>query len=286
MKFRCSIDEIQHLSSKQVKEIMESDRKGDYILIDVRQPEEYNVEHIPGARLIPLGELETRAIGLERNKNLITYCRSGHRSLGAAILLCGIGFNKVYSIDGGMLAWDFEKLTGLPEELPNVIKGNESLIEILIIALKAEKGSLDFYNRMQDKVSSENAKNKIIKLAEVEENHLEILYNKYANMVGGDKLQPFPEFKQTLRTEYIEGGIEINKALLKIDDRDFKDELEVWEFALEKEYLAYDFYKRSVGLVADPDVKTVLNGLAMDERYHINSILNVIAKQVRGGSEE
>ena len=68
MKFECSIDEIQHLNSEQVKQIIEGDKKGDYILIDVRQPEEYNIEHIPGARLIPLGELESRAKALEKNK--------------------------------------------------------------------------------------------------------------------------------------------------------------------------------------------------------------------------
>ena len=107
-KIACSLDNIKVLTPAEVKTILDTDREGDYILLDVRQPEEYQAGHIPGAKLVPLGEPEERQGKLEKDRKAIAYCRSGRRSPGAGVLLCALGFSEVYKLGGGMLDWRYE----------------------------------------------------------------------------------------------------------------------------------------------------------------------------------
>jgi len=53
---------------------------------------------------------------VSRDKNIIHYCRSGSRSLGASILLCSLGFQKITHLEGGILKWPYELEKGFPEE--------------------------------------------------------------------------------------------------------------------------------------------------------------------------
>jgi|WetSurMetagenome_2_1015567.scaffolds.fasta_scaffold1125698_1 rhodanese-related sulfurtransferase len=73
-------------------------------LLDVRQPEEYRGGHIAGARLIPLGELETRLGELPKDREIACICASGSRSVAAARKLMAAGYT-VSSLTGGMMAW-------------------------------------------------------------------------------------------------------------------------------------------------------------------------------------
>ena len=84
----CSEDTIMDITPERVWNIIRRDKKEEYLLVDVRTPEEYTEEHLPGARLIPLHELNQRYGEIDRRKKIIAYCRSGRRSMGGAILLC------------------------------------------------------------------------------------------------------------------------------------------------------------------------------------------------------
>ena len=83
--------------------------EGDAItLIDVREPYEYEVARIPGAQLIPLGELETRAAELPRTGTLVLQCHTGMRSEHAVRLLQEAGFENACNLEGGIEAWSVE----------------------------------------------------------------------------------------------------------------------------------------------------------------------------------
>lgn len=282
MRISCSMDEVKRLRPEELKQILERDKKGEFVLVDVRQPEEYEARRIPGARLFPLGELEARHGELEKDKKIVTYCRSGHRSMGAAILLCGLGFKDIYTMEGGILNWDYEILTGLPEERPELVTRKEGVADVLMIALKLEKGSQEFYVRAVEKVKSQKAIETFQRLAKIEEKHMERIYDRYGEVLGKDELPAFNLLKEKLSPEYMEGGIEINKALLRIEEREFRDEMEVLEVALEKEYVSYDFYKRVAGVMDEADTRALLHELAGEERNHINSLLSEIRKMVKG----
>ncbi len=90
-------------------------RGEDFILVDVRRPEEYAALHLKGAQLLPVEELSAASlahIGLGsdmKNKEIIVYCRSGVRSKTAYDIMTSLGYHNVKSIAGGMLRWTKER---------------------------------------------------------------------------------------------------------------------------------------------------------------------------------
>jgi adenylyltransferase/sulfurtransferase len=75
------------------------------VLIDVREPQEYQICRIPGSRLIPLGQLPARIAELDPDAETVVYCRIGLRSAKAVELLAKGGFRRVKNLTGGILAW-------------------------------------------------------------------------------------------------------------------------------------------------------------------------------------
>lgn len=75
------------------------------VIIDVREPDEWADGHIPGAILIPLGELPSRLGDVPPNRPIVVVCRSGNRSAQGRDILLGAGFPAVTSLDGGMTDW-------------------------------------------------------------------------------------------------------------------------------------------------------------------------------------
>jgi rhodanese-related sulfurtransferase len=74
-------------------------------ILDVRQPEEWNESHIPGATLIPLPELETRVNEVPKGQKIVVVCRSGNRSAQGRDILLSAGFTEVTSMAGGINQW-------------------------------------------------------------------------------------------------------------------------------------------------------------------------------------
>ncbi len=75
------------------------------VLVDVREPHEYEIVNIDGARLIPLGDLPERLRELDDHAEIVTHCHHGARSLKALEILRAAGFAKVRSLKGGIDAW-------------------------------------------------------------------------------------------------------------------------------------------------------------------------------------
>jgi adenylyltransferase/sulfurtransferase len=90
------------------------DGGGAPILVDVREPYEYDICRIKGARLIPLGELPSRAGELDRGDEIVVYCHVGVRSTQAASFLRRSGFSNVRNLQGGIDAWACEVEKGMP----------------------------------------------------------------------------------------------------------------------------------------------------------------------------
>ncbi len=80
-------------------------QKAGAVIVDVREPYEWSEGHIPGALHIPLGSLARRATELDSAKEVIAVCRSGNRSISAAMILQRAGFTKASSMSGGMISW-------------------------------------------------------------------------------------------------------------------------------------------------------------------------------------
>jgi sulfur-carrier protein adenylyltransferase/sulfurtransferase len=94
---------VQNIDPVEVK--AKIDRGEKFQLIDVREPHEWQIGHIPQAKLIPLGELPKRLNELDSAVELVAHCKSGVRSAKACDLLRQAGFKKVSNMTGGILAW-------------------------------------------------------------------------------------------------------------------------------------------------------------------------------------
>ena len=82
---------------------------GKAVAVDVREPDEYAVGHIPGAKLLPLGEVLGRAAEVLPDKSApwLIYCRTGRRSADAVQKLANLGYENLYDL-GGILSWPYE----------------------------------------------------------------------------------------------------------------------------------------------------------------------------------
>ena len=77
-------------------------------LIDVREPHEWQIARIPGARLVPLGNLDQALATIDAGRDTIVYCRSGARSARAVRTLKAAGHTRVWNLAGGVLRWSDE----------------------------------------------------------------------------------------------------------------------------------------------------------------------------------
>lgn len=91
------------MESITVQELAGARAEGAFVL-DVRQPEEYAAGHVPGAVLIPLGEVLDRLSEIPRDEPIHVICRSGQRSATAARALGELGW-RAFNVEGGTLAW-------------------------------------------------------------------------------------------------------------------------------------------------------------------------------------
>jgi adenylyltransferase/sulfurtransferase len=97
--------------SKTVKEILPSQlaqrlQRGEKLeIIDVREPYEWQIGHIPGARLVPLGQIAEEIPRLDKRRETILYCKVGARSMDAAKQLANAGITDVSNLAGGILRW-------------------------------------------------------------------------------------------------------------------------------------------------------------------------------------
>ena len=78
------------------------------LLLDVREPAEYSAGHAPNAKLIPLGQINSRLNELDayKDKPIVVMCRSGRRSAQAVSMLQNAGYTHVSNVKGGILEWE------------------------------------------------------------------------------------------------------------------------------------------------------------------------------------
>jgi adenylyltransferase/sulfurtransferase len=108
--------EHQVTDDMQPRELKERlDRGEPIVVVDVREPQEYQINRIPGSRLIPLGELPQRYEELDPQAAIVCQCKSGMRSAKAVAFLRSIGFKNVRNLAGGILGWIDQVDPGQPK---------------------------------------------------------------------------------------------------------------------------------------------------------------------------
>ena len=97
-----------------VEELIEmQDSKADFVLLDVREQDEYEASNIDGSVLVPLSEFDDRIQELDKGKAYVVHCKMGGRSAQAVELLLKNGFDAV-NVAGGITAWAKEVDSSMP----------------------------------------------------------------------------------------------------------------------------------------------------------------------------
>lgn len=94
---------VPEITATELKKMV--DQRKPFVLIDVREPDEFQICRIPGSKLMPLGDVLKRMHELNSEEEIVVHCRSGVRSARAVEWLMKAGFRKVHSLKGGVLAW-------------------------------------------------------------------------------------------------------------------------------------------------------------------------------------
>ena len=107
------IERDQAIEEIEPFEAAEEINGGDVVLIDTREPHEYQEAHLEDGKLVPPGLIadEIEAAAPDKSARTILYCRSGNRSALAAAQLQRLGYENVASVSGGILRWQEQ---GLP----------------------------------------------------------------------------------------------------------------------------------------------------------------------------
>src|SRR4051794_5816001 len=111
---------MPEVTAAEAKQIID----GGSQVLDVRTDVEFEAGHIPGARHVPVADLQGEAAGLSKDQPVILYCRSGNRSGPAADAFAASGWDA-HSIEGGLLGWaeaglELEPESGSVAENPNM----------------------------------------------------------------------------------------------------------------------------------------------------------------------
>jgi rhodanese-related sulfurtransferase/rubrerythrin len=263
---------ITQMTPDEARKFMEGSKPDTYTLLDVRQEVEYEQDHIPGARLVPLSELPDRFDELDKEQPLLVYCASGGRSMAAAGLLQGQGFEDVNNLVGGISSWEGEGAFG-PMELGMIaFTGAEGPAEVILKAYAMENVLQEFYVQRADMAETMERIELFMRLAGYEDKHKDVLYELYTRVA--DEVMSRDEFEETaLRnaTDMAEGGVPVSEFMDRFPGA-FDDDRGVLELASMVEAQALDYYLRCALRAKSDDTRDVLQLLAREEKAHLKLI--------------
>ena len=269
MRWKQFFTPVQSFSAEEAKNYIDQTPGDAFTLLDVRQPAEYEAEHLPGAKLLPLPDLGQRITEIDADKPTIVYCAIGGRSRVAAQMLAAKGFKEVINLSGGIKAWNSEKAFGTQELGLDLFSGKESPEETLVVAYSLEEGLREFYVSMASRVTDEDARRLFEKLSEIEIKHQDRILSEYAKITGAAVRRD--EFETTRVGPAMEGGLTTEEYLQRYQV-DLEQPAEVISLAMAIEAQALDLYQRAAERSETEATGTALMQIANEERSHLEQL--------------
>jgi sulfur-carrier protein adenylyltransferase/sulfurtransferase len=266
--------EFKDITAEELKQFIKSHNEKEYLLVDVRQPDEYSEGHIPGAKFIPLNELVSDLSGLPANRNLVFYCHSGGRSLAAASIFFeeGITEKTIYNLEGGILAWEGKTLKGFPKI--QVFDKTKGPVELLLTAMDLEKGAWRFYTYILDNISVDPIIPTLEQLSKAEIAHARTVYGFWKKAASAPI--SFDELYASLKGEILEGGESLVEVLGYLENVEENRCLQILELALHIEYAAFDLYKTMADHAKDQTIRDSFLAIAQAEKSHMRMLIRAL----------
>ncbi len=273
MRWKQFLTPVKSLNVDQAREYIHKKPPDELTLLDVRQPNEYEAGHIPGARLIPLPDIVSRLGEIDSNKATVVYCAVGGRSRIAAQMIAAQGFSEVYNLSGGFKAWKGEAAFGSEEKGLELFTGNESVEETLVVAYSLEEGLRSFYLEMQNRVNNSDARDLFKKLSEIEVKHQKRILEEYCKITKSSITRE--EFEKNIVVNALEGGL-TTEEYANLFHPDWESVTDIIEVAMSIEAQALDLYLRSSERSGEPQSQKVLRQIADEERTHLAQLGKLI----------
>lgn len=256
---------------------MEKHKEGTFTLLDVRQPKEYQKAHIPGAKLVPLSELGDSLNELDPARGVIVYWAAGGRSRVAAHLLSGQGFTDIYNLKGGIKAWQGLKATGPMELNLDLLRGDETSAEIVVLTYGMEDSLQTYYKEMHHRAKDHEVKGLFIKLASIEEKHKQTILELSTEMeaLGKDPDIPEADSDQII----MEGGFDMAEFMAQ-NEPYLQTVPNVIELAMMLETQALDLYLRFAHKIENAESREVLFKVAQEEKAHLASLGRLLEEKI------
>ncbi len=188
-------------------------------------------------------------------------------------MLAGKGFDQVINMSGGIKAWDDPVAFGSEEQGLDLLMGNESVEETLIIAYSLEAGLRDFYLTMIDKVEADEVKSLFRKLSDIEVLHQNRILEEYIQITG--KEIDRDTFESGWVEKAVEGGLTTDEyiGLYKID---WNAPSDIVGLAMSIEAQALDLYTRAANRAKDERSQRALKKIAEEERAHLEQLAKLM----------
>jgi len=194
-------------------------------------------------------------------------------------MLTGRGFKQVYNLEGGIAAWQGQAAAGPGEMGMMLLKGNETPQDIIAIGYGLEEGLRKFYSASAGMAIEPEVAGILTKLADIENKHKQRLYDLYLTIESDP--QDLTTFAAGITAEMTEGGFDPDK-LMEQSMPTFKAAAGVLNFAMMLEAQAMDLYMRYAEKSEDQRVKEILFKMADEEKAHLTSLGDLLAKYAKG----
>ncbi len=197
-------------------------------------------------------------------------------------MLATAGFKNVFSMAGGIKAWQGLAAAGPPEAGMSFFAMTTGADELITLAWFLEEGSRRFYSAVAQMQTVPEAVGLFNSLVKSEERHKETLKSLYREIVGRE---PGPDFSRRLplavgAEDRMEGNVTVNDALAWANGKDIQDLLEL---SMALETYSYDLYIKMSRAVTAGNVKNVFAQLVAEEHKHLARMAEFLDRSVAAG---
>lgn len=268
MKWMSLFAQNENITPEETRKLIELTAPDTFQLLDVRQPKEYDEAHIPGAILIPLGELPARLHELKPDKETIVYCRSGVRSRAGCQILSAAQFSRVLNMTGGINGWHGNRALG-PETrgLDFFITGDYA--SALAMAYAMEEGLHQFYQFLADRADTDENCELLEYMARLEDGHM-------AKLRGQN---PSLQDSMGAPAGIIEGGFASADLIATFGDQ-LRDVQSILQTGMMFEAQAYDMYNRLARQEEKAELRNFYLQMAGEEQRHLARLAQELDKRL------
>ena len=266
--------EFESLTVAEFKDYVQTHKEKNYLLIDVRRASEYENAHIPGAKLMPLTEVETRLFTLPSDRDLIFYCANGGRSQWAASLAGEgeVSAKTVYHLIGGLQAWEGKTLSGFPKV--KIFDKDQTLEKLLTTAMNLEKGAWRFYEYAISKFDNDPIRPTLEQVSIAEKAHATLIYRFWKKFQHNPP--PFDRIYQDLDGEILEGGQNLADVCRHLDAIRNQGCTGVVDLAMTIEYSAFELYRTMADRSENSEAQATFQSIAQAEKAHMRALTRAI----------